>query len=270
MILDNEQLDLLKQIELEILDAITEACDRLGIAFFLDGGTLLGAARHQGFIPRDDDIDIGMLREDYDLFLERGQEALPAGFFLQSYKSDPGCIYSFAKVRKDGTKLVEHVDADTSSHKGVWVDVFPYDWIDASPENSSAKRHQWRRWRKACNLRLVKGSRGDWSLAKRAVRRIVRLPLLVKPKSWYVRRLDSLGDDAFPAGRKLICFHSYIAFLDMSESSVLPLATLPFEGRNLPVFSDWDRALTQMYGDWRTPPPDDRRGTNHEIDEFSV
>lgn len=270
MKLSEEQLAQAKAVELEILDAISAACDSLGIAFFLDGGTLLGAARHGGFIPWDDDIDIGMLRKDFQTFLEKGQSALPQGFFLQSYRSDPDCPTSFAKVRKDGTMMLECGVPKGSLHNGIWVDIFPYDWIDAAPKNRAKKRRQWRLWRKLNSLRLADEPRACWSFKKKVLATILHVPIRALPKRWFVERLDSLGDTSFPSGKSLVCFHSYACFLDMSESDLLPLDSLSFEGRVLPVACRWDKYLTQVYGNWKELPPFDQRNTNHQIAEFHV
>lgn len=268
MKLTEKQLSSVKETELEILDVISEACSRLGITYFLDGGTLLGAARHQGFIPWDDDIDLGMLRSDYELFLEKGQSVLPKGYFLQSKMSDPGCPVSFAKVRKDGTVMLEWEASRESRHNGIWVDIFPYDWIDSSVANRAKKKRQWKIWRRLNSFRLTDKPLRKWSPAKKTVGAIIQSLVRFKPKRWYVDHLDSLGDTSFPTGKNLVCFHSYIAFLDIGESDLLPLSSLPFEGRVLPVPNQWDKVLTQMYGDWRQLPPAEKRKTSHDIEQF--
>lgn len=89
-----------QHIELEILKKIDEVCKKHNINYWLDSGTLLGAVRHQGFIPWDDDIDIGMLREDYEKFLKVAQKDLGDDYFLQTRSTDKNYPLVFAKVRK--------------------------------------------------------------------------------------------------------------------------------------------------------------------------
>lgn len=270
MELSKKQIAQLRLAQLDILDAVAEACSSLGVSFFLDGGTLLGAARHGGYIPWDDDIDIGMLREDYENFLTYGQGVLPRGFYLQSYRSDPACSASFAKVRKEGTLMAERASDTKSLHQGIWIDIFPYDWIDANEDNIKEKIKQWKLWRKLSNIRLTKGVREDWPLQKRLLCLASRPFLSVKPKKWYIDRLESLRDQSTPSGKKLVCLHSYVGFPIIDESTVLPLGELTFEGRKLPVPGNWDQYLVDWYGDWRKLPPECQRKTTHEIVAFKV
>ena len=88
----------LQKTEFDILKTVTEICDRYGITYFLVCGSALGAAKYGGFIPWDDDVDIGMYREDYEKFCEIAQEMLPSYYFLQTYRTDFGFPTIFAKI----------------------------------------------------------------------------------------------------------------------------------------------------------------------------
>ena len=102
---NTEALKKLQDIELDILIMLKDFCLQHDISWFLDGGTVLGAARHKGFIPWDDDIDIGMLREDYDRFVSLAKTELPSGYSLHDWSNTPGYSAMFAKVYKDNTKF---------------------------------------------------------------------------------------------------------------------------------------------------------------------
>ena len=96
----------LRKVQLELLAMlkdIDQVCSKYQIAYFLDSGTLLGAIRHQGFIPWDDDLDIGMLRSDYDRFSAIAQKELGDSYFWQTWKTESGYAYPFGKVRKRHT-----------------------------------------------------------------------------------------------------------------------------------------------------------------------
>ena len=95
----------LKRIEINILDYVADFCNKNGITYYLDGGTLLGAIRHKGFIPWDDDIDIAMPRKDYDRFVHMCLD--DSRYKILSYETDEKYIYSFAKVVDSYTKLKE-------------------------------------------------------------------------------------------------------------------------------------------------------------------
>lgn len=114
----------LKRIEINILDYVADFCNKNGITYYLDGGTLLGAIRHKGFIPWDDDIDIAMPRKDYDRFVHMCLD--DSRYKILSYETDEKYIYSFAKVVDSYTKLKEWGTAEYEQ-LGVYIDVFPID-----------------------------------------------------------------------------------------------------------------------------------------------
>lgn len=128
MELTNEQIAQLKQTELEILKVFIQVCEKLKIRYFVVQGTLLGAVRHQGFIPWDDDIDVGMLREDYQIFLEKGQALLPEKYFIQTHRTDRAYPHGFAKIRNRHTAFVETTCKNLPMNHGIYIDVFPFDY----------------------------------------------------------------------------------------------------------------------------------------------
>ena len=136
MDITNDQLQQLKRIELAMLDEFVRICDANGIDYFLSGGTCLGAARHKGFIPWDDDIDVGMLREDYDRFAQACKTELSDGFIFQDMNTEPNCGLVFGKIRKKGTVYSETYSSHIAMSQGVWIDIFPYDRVS----NDSTER----------------------------------------------------------------------------------------------------------------------------------
>jgi len=265
LILNQEQTERLKTVELGILDEIARVCQQNGISFFLDSGTLLGAERHKGFIPWDDDIDIGMIRSDYEKFLRVAPGSLGQDYSLETPHGDD-IKFSFSKVRRRGTTFIESATHSDGGDDGIWVDIFPFDWIDGSTENIAHKKKQWKIWHKLMLLRVVPRTRKDSSAFKKAFRPLVRLPLMVHDKAWYCQKLDGLADSQEPReGSVLTCFHYYSAFPAMPADDVLPLGTAEFERREFPVFRNWDKYLTQVYGDWRQLPPTDKRVPHHDV-----
>ena len=113
--------------QLEILKEIDRVCRENEIKYFLDSGTLIGAVRHEGFIPWDDDIDIGMLREDYEKFSKLAPKHLNKSYLWQSWKNDSSYALPFGKVRKRNTVYIEEKSGITKNC-GFYVDVFPFDY----------------------------------------------------------------------------------------------------------------------------------------------
>ena len=122
----------IKEIELEIFKVFLDIANKLDIKYYLIGGTLLGAVRHKGFIPWDDDIDVGLPRKDYEKFIAEAQKYLPDYYFLQTYETDPEYPLSFAKIRDSRTTYLETALNNKKINHGVFFDIFPLDFY---PEN---------------------------------------------------------------------------------------------------------------------------------------
>lgn len=128
---------------LEILCEIHRICVENDITYWLSAGTLLGAVRHKGFIPWDDDCDVGMMRSDYVKFLKIAPQHLPSNMHLQTKKTEPEAPFVYAKIRLDGTILLERSETGKENyHHGVFVDIFPYD------KYSSKAFLKWMHWGK--------------------------------------------------------------------------------------------------------------------------
>lgn len=120
-------------IELEMLSEVDRICKKYGIKYFADSGTLIGAIRHKGYIPWDDDIDLVMLRDDYEKFLEVAQSELPSKIFLQTTYSDVGYIRGHAQMRRSDTTGFIESDRNRKFNKGLFVDIFVADNIPDNP-----------------------------------------------------------------------------------------------------------------------------------------
>lgn len=125
-------LALLHQELLTILKEIVRICSVLNIKCFVTGGTAIGAYYFQGFVKWDDDIDLGMKRDDYEKFMKEAPSIISKGFFIQCIKTEPNTPFYFIKVRKGNTLFVQQEFKDVKMHHGIFVDIFPFDNI---PDN---------------------------------------------------------------------------------------------------------------------------------------
>ena len=136
-----DELDMIQKLELKILKEIIRICKKENIEYFLIGGSALGAIRHEGFIPWDDDIDVGMTRENYDNFLKVAEQYLGEEFYLQSPSFDRQSPYSYSKLMLKGTLFLEYAQRNLKTQSGIYVDIFPFDEV---PDNESENERQFK------------------------------------------------------------------------------------------------------------------------------
>lgn len=141
--------DILRQLHRELHDITREVvrvCDEANIPYFIQGGTAIGAHFFEDIVPWDDDIDLGMTRENYERFLIEAPKRLREGYLLQEFTTEPNTPFYFAKVRKQGTKFVESEWVGLNISDGIYIDIFPYDLIPDSPAKERAQRRRVRFW----------------------------------------------------------------------------------------------------------------------------
>lgn len=262
-----EVLHKLQAEELDVLLAIAELCERNDITWFLISGTALGAARHQGFIPWDDDIDIGMLREDYDRFLELAPDGLPTGYSLHTAENTKGFAALFAKVYRDRTVFQTAETREAGCDQGIFVDIFPFDRAPADERACSRLRKRAAFWQRASYLYHSgyitvphKGIRGAMErIACRLAHVVTRF--LLTPN--YILRRFRLLSDGTPASstqeadRYLMLSYPYRD--PVAKELLVPTGMAAFEGHELSVPARLHEYLEGCYGDWRKmPAPEDR------------
>ena len=127
--METDVLNKLQETEFEILVEIARFCRDNHICYSLYGGTLLGAVRHKGFIPWDDDIDIVMTRDQYTRFCNEWKSKPIAGYYLENFETDKHTQNVHSKVRKDGTVFLSDIENEKIGHHGIWVDIFVMDKV---------------------------------------------------------------------------------------------------------------------------------------------
>lgn len=249
------ELQHLQKVILLIVKDIDELCRKNGIEYYLFGGSAIGVVRHKGFIPWDDDLDIVMDHVNYDRFVRACREQLDTEkYYFQEGMVDWPALYS--KVRLKGTILEEAESyGDDNRTKGIFVDVFK---LDNAPDSSFL-----RKWQYACGKYLL-----SYCLLERGYRNASinkkllmwsAIPLKVKFIRRFVEkqlvRYNNLDTQMYVSfGARFKYRNSFYR----KELYSKPLY-LPFEDTQLPVPAQYDELLTQIYGDYMTPPPIDEQ-----------
>lgn len=126
-------MNALQEKERELLEILLSVCEQLKLPYYLVCGSALGAVKYRGFIPWDDDIDVGLLRHDYEILLEKAPALLPEGVFLQNYRTDPAFPLLMSKLRASNSTFIETDKAHLPIHHGVFIDFFPWTGIREQP-----------------------------------------------------------------------------------------------------------------------------------------
>lgn len=252
----NADLARLRELEVKIALEIQRICEKNGLHCFLVYGTLLGAVRHGGFIPWDDDMDMGMLRADYEKFVEACKTDLGPEFLWQSWDNDPSYPFIFGKVRLKGTHTQEKFSLE-GVEDGIYVDVFAF---DAVPDGAWAEHLQ--RWWHYYGTRLLWMKKGygrcirDESAIQRL--RYAATAALVRfiPYDWLRRRImrEQRRFENLPTRRVAPYSRSYA-----ERAWVSDLVPITFEGKQFWAFRETDAYLRNLYGNYMELPPEDKR-----------
>lgn len=254
----------LKKIQLDVLDAIHDYCTTNGLKYSLSCGTLLGAARHKGYIPWDDDIDIYMYRDDYNRLVKSFPELYKNRYKIVCLERDKDWDRTSAKAYDINTDLQE---PGSTYPLGVNIDIFP---IDDVPDNDA----KWQSFdsfrRKMCYLlsfRRYANVSPHRAFYKNLVIRVLKCITSCRQLSQiidkYIQRNNGKGYKR--------CFESCTALIirnPFTKELFDDLVLLPFEDREYYAFADYDTYLTSAYGDWRQLPPKEKQVSHHTFKAY--
>ena len=240
-----------KEIQLKIATHVLDVCQRHGLKVWADWGTLLGAVREKGMIPWDDDIDLMMMREDYEKLIRLADTEFQHPFFLQSFHTEKNYYRGHAQVRYDGTAAILPDDIGMPFHQGILVDVFVYDHIPDSLDCAAWKQSLRRaRMAQKCLLTAQYGKGAKRLIAKAVCgvighKRLYRLyeRQFTKWNGRETKRISCPTYDWRQVEREAKERTWY-------EETVM----LPFEDMEIPAPAGYDKVLTTLYGaDYMTP-----------------
>lgn len=262
--MNEETLKKLHKESLKILIRIDEICKKYNIPYFLVGGTLLGAVRHKGFIPWDDDIDIAMHRSDYIKFQECFLKENPNDLFLHSYETDENYWLPFMKVRKNSTTINEKLIENLDTHKGIFVDIFPFDEV---PDEGFSKLKI-----RAFLIKLTI----EVIFCKRKIKKIkdTRRPYLTKimcllSDKKIIKLQTKLMTKFNGKGFKhCICYvGTYNTKKEyIKKSDLYPTKLGLFEKKKFSIPNNPDLYLTNLYNNYMELPPKEKRVNHNPVD----
>lgn len=254
-----------QKVMLEMLLEVHRICVENNITYWLEGGTLLGALRHKGFIPWDDDIDISMPRKDYERFLKVAEKELDAKYFLQTRDIEPAFPWNIAKIRKHNTLLIETGEnGDENYHHGIFIDIIPNDFYD------SIFFVKWMRWGVLAREKRKDYLRGSIKriMVTLYVNIILCLPLeftkcvrlyFSKHKDWFSNRDAKYLTHPLDFG----CLHF------TKTKDILPVEKRSFEGFEFYVPNNPEEYLSSYYDEnWMVLPPEEKRICHHQKIKF--
>ncbi len=256
----------MKSLMLEMLDEIDSFCTQHKITYFLVGGSLLGAIRHNGFIPWDDDIDIGMPRADYEKFV--------ASFISKSgktkivdFRNTEQYVWPFAKAIHNDTRLIEK-DCERCNI-GVYIDIFPIDRVQGTYEDACKILDKVRFRKDIFELKYLKISKNR-NLLKNLGILFSRGLCLVSDKYLINNIIKACTKDAKSTDFQYMCNYlgawgrKEIIEADCFENVVRHR----FEDREYNILENYDKYLTSIYGDYMTPPPVEKQVSHHSYVAF--
>lgn len=239
-------------VEMELLKKLLEVCEKHHLKIWAEGGTLLGAVRHHGYIPWDDDIDMAMLREDYDKLIAISKKEFTSPYHFQSGHTEPNYPIGHAQLRKDGTAAILKGNENFSFHQGIFIDIFVYDTV---PENTKAFMVLKNTYTKK-RSDLVKYCIENYAITHpihSLKLMLFRLPIRIKGFQHHFKLLDELlkghkGNDVACMGFTMNITR-YRRNISLYEKTLY----VPFEDITIPIPSGFDTILRTQYGNYLTP-----------------
>ena len=270
---NEEQLEKLKRVELEILKDFIAICKKHNLNYFATGGTAIGALRHKGFIPWDDDIDVCMLRDEYERFMEIAPKELGDKYLFMTTETEKKYPLMFGKMVKKGTRFIEEAYEQADYPLGIYIDIFPY---DKTPESEKLrKKWQKKTWNIARfhvlalipNPKLPDGMNKAIAfiagLGCKVVHHLLKLVGITPKKTsqWYLKWAKQCPEQ----DSDLYIDYSYLTGenLMIRTKEAFPTIEVPFEDTMIAIVKNYDEFLRPEYGDYMQLPPENQRHNHY-------
>ena len=257
-----------QQKQFEILCEVDRVCKKCDIDYSLDAGTLLGAVRHKGFIPWDDDIDIFMFRKDYEKFKKIVSDEISDKYFFQDYTTDENFGFVFGKVRIKNTKYTERINKKAKAKDGIFIDIFPID--NVSDDSKEAQRNFMKVVILRIMLLLKKGYIVDANTFLKKVEKIILkvMSLFISSKR-IIKKINKITNKYNDIETEYVANFAttYFNKNKYKKEWLIKKCELDFEGRKFLCIKNYDKYLKYLYNDYMKLPPKEKRIT-HDVVEI--
>lgn len=253
-----------------IADEIKRICEKHSIKYSLDGGSMLGAVRHKGFIPWDDDMDFSMLRDDYHRFLQVCETELGDKFELINSRTESSFPFNYTKIILKGTHIEESFCRETDTKNGIFVDIFPYDKLPVDENERAKLRKKAAFYKKILWLKKGYGKCIKDESIKQKLKYFCAYALSV----FFSYKNTKIKYEALLSPYESLPYDScYLGTIDFPESFLQTLSykncfadymEYEFCGRSYSGYKNYDLYLTEWYGNYMQLPPEEQR-VNHGI-----
>jgi len=260
-------IDLVKQAQMDLLAELDRLCKKWEIPYFLTAGTLIGAVRHDGFIPWDDDLDVGLLRKYCDRLEEACAKDLDPAYYLHSWKSDPHSPHCFYKLKIRGTHYPEEIAAGSKMDDGIFIDIFPFDNAPDDPKKRKS-HHRKRVWLQKMLLLRADFDLGGSSKVKRLIYAFMKLVAFSRSLEGWKKSFLKLQNkyNHLKTKEAVNLCGAYSYYRESQEVAVLEeLMPHAFEGIPYSIPKDYDTFLRRQYGNYMQLPPEEQRVGRHNI-----
>lgn len=259
----------IQQLELGIMQYIHDVCQKIDVKYFLSYGSLIGAVRHKGFIPWDDDMDICMLRDDYEKLQDYLIEHPDERYEVMSYKNNLNYVYPFMKVQDNHTYLVEE-DVRIDPDMGIYVDIFPVDGYEDDRAFKDKMTKIIKKRQLSCYT--FKGITNTKSLVNSLIRYISIVIFYFTNTNKYVAQIDALAKSRKVEDYELV---DYVIYKDMNKPVwkrewLKDVETGNFEGKEFMIPKHYHEILTSDYGDYMQLPPVEQRISHHDFKLWKI
>lgn len=266
-----ETLKRLQETELSILKDFMELCDSHGLLYFGIGGTGIGALRHQGFIPWDDDIDIAMPRKDFELFLRLARSEWKGRYYILNNKTNEAYPMMTTRLCKCGTVFQEQVMKDVDCPFGIFLDLYVMDNI--ADGRISLWVQAWTAWfwskllvlscmEKPYLAQTGKKAEIIWAVCS-AIHRTIRF-LHIRPSIFRAHCEAACRKYEKKSTRRMAFLPDTNPFWNVvDKETMFPMKNLPYEGLSLPFPNNIEAIMESQYGDYMTMPPVEKRKTHY-------